>query len=321
MRGRYLDAATAPPPDRRTRDLIWECVALRHQLAVLERCQTRRPCFCPIDRLFWLFLSWWWQGWRGALTIIQADTVLRWRRYGIAAIWKYRSRGRWQGGRPRIPAETRGSDPRDGSREFSLERIHGELLKLGIAVSQATVSRYMPASRGGRRSQTWRTFVRNQATVIVCSRTIEGCGWINSIRFWLRAVRHGAPRFAAVALTAPRSWRPRYLAYTHGLIATHRRVRIARDVLLTVASIATIGRRLTPTKCKIDPLAAGRIRGPPRCARAQSASNRRHGSNGIRLACLAAGRSRGLQRCAAVTHVKSSDIGSPIGTKLCRVTI
>jgi putative transposase len=34
-------------------------------------------------------------------------------------------------------------------------RIHGELLKLGIAVAQSTVARYLP------RSQTWRTFLTN----------------------------------------------------------------------------------------------------------------------------------------------------------------
>src|SRR5215472_12206460 len=52
------DAPEACGADRRTRhDLIWECVALRHQLAGLKRCRTRRPCFRPIDRLFWVFLS------------------------------------------------------------------------------------------------------------------------------------------------------------------------------------------------------------------------------------------------------------------------
>jgi hypothetical protein len=41
-------------------------------------------------------------------------------------------------------------------------RIHGELLMLGFKVSQATVSRYLPAP-GRRPRQSWRTFVRNQA--------------------------------------------------------------------------------------------------------------------------------------------------------------
>jgi hypothetical protein len=41
-------------------------------------------------------------------------------------------------------------------------RIHGELLKLGIEISQATVAKYM-VRRRGRPSPTWRSFLRNQA--------------------------------------------------------------------------------------------------------------------------------------------------------------
>jgi transposase InsO family protein len=40
-------------------------------------------------------------------------------------------------------------------------RIHGELLKLGIAVAQSTVARYLPRP-GKPPSQTWRTFLTNQ---------------------------------------------------------------------------------------------------------------------------------------------------------------
>jgi len=39
-------------------------------------------------------------------------------------------------------------------------RIHGELLKLGIAVAQSTVARYLPRPRKPP-SQTWRTFLTN----------------------------------------------------------------------------------------------------------------------------------------------------------------
>ena len=44
-------------------------------------------------------------------------------------------------------------------------RIHGELLKLGIEVSQATVGRYLPR-RPKAPSPTWRSFLRNHMTVI-----------------------------------------------------------------------------------------------------------------------------------------------------------
>jgi hypothetical protein len=42
-------------------------------------------------------------------------------------------------------------------------RINGELFMLGFAVSQATVSRYLPAP-GRRPTQSWRSFLRNQAS-------------------------------------------------------------------------------------------------------------------------------------------------------------
>jgi hypothetical protein len=41
-------------------------------------------------------------------------------------------------------------------------RIHGEILKLGIDVSQATVARYMVRKRGAP-SPTWRSFLSNHA--------------------------------------------------------------------------------------------------------------------------------------------------------------
>src|SRR6266851_7659045 len=88
----------------RTRTALWlEAIALRHQIAVLERSRTRRPCFRRIDRLFWILLSRWWSSqWRESLLIVQPETVLRWRRSGWLALWRYRSSGRWRGGRPRV---------------------------------------------------------------------------------------------------------------------------------------------------------------------------------------------------------------------------
>ena len=84
--GRELPTRTA---------LLLEAIALRHQIAVLERSRTRRPCFSRFDRLLWILLSRWWPQWRESLMIVQAETVLRWRRNGWSAIWGYRLRGRW----------------------------------------------------------------------------------------------------------------------------------------------------------------------------------------------------------------------------------
>jgi putative transposase len=120
--------------------LVWGCVALQHQSAVLRRSGTRCQRFRPIDRLFWTFMSWWSPASRDALKVIQPETDLRWRRHGIALTWKYRSRGRRRGGRPGIARETRRLIREMAHANFlwGAPRIHGELLKLGTTVSQAT---------------------------------------------------------------------------------------------------------------------------------------------------------------------------------------
>jgi hypothetical protein len=162
-------------------------------------------------------------------------------------------------------------------------RIHGEVLKLGITISQATVSRYMPVPRGRHRSQTWRTFVRNQATAIVCNRTFEGLGWIDNIRSWSRVVRYRAATFAATALAGPPSSRTWYLARARSLIVTHQRVPAARDEDLRVSSAVSVARPITPAACTVHLLTAGWIRGPPRRAHTQSASCLRYRSHGFAL--------------------------------------
>jgi hypothetical protein len=53
--------------------------------------------------------------------------------------------------------------------------IHGELLKLGIQISQATVAKYMMRRRGAP-SPTWRSFLLNQAQRYRCHRHVcRGC--------------------------------------------------------------------------------------------------------------------------------------------------
>jgi hypothetical protein len=56
-----------------------EHVALRHQLAVLQR-SGRRPRLSRWDRFLWMWLSRAWAGWRSSLVIVQPATVLTWHR-------------------------------------------------------------------------------------------------------------------------------------------------------------------------------------------------------------------------------------------------
>ena len=135
-------------------------MALRHQLAVIER-TSPRPNLRPADRLLWVILSRILPNWREVLDIVKPDTVIGWHRKGFRLFWTWKSQRR-KGGRPAIPREVRDLI-RCMSRENPLwgaPRIHGELLKLGIDVSQATVSKYM-ANFPRPPSQSWRTFLRN----------------------------------------------------------------------------------------------------------------------------------------------------------------
>jgi hypothetical protein len=138
------------------RDLLLEMLALHHQLAVLARSNRR---FRTADRLLWLFLRRMWPQWHDALLLIQPATVDRWHRDRFDRRWWRRSR---RPGRPRIDSQVRDLIQRlaDENRLWGAPRIHGELLKLGVVVSERTVSRYLHG-RPRTPSQTWRTFLAN----------------------------------------------------------------------------------------------------------------------------------------------------------------
>src|SRR6266851_1761600 len=183
--------------------LLLEAIALRHQITVMERSRTRRPCFRRIDRLFWILLSRWWSQWRESLLIVQPETVLRWRRNGRLALWRYRSSGRWRGGRPRVASEVRNLI-RQMTREnflWGAPRIHGELLMLGFTVSQATVSRYLPAL-GRRPTQSWRGFLCNQASAFgqYSEARSRGSARRHVRSYWAKLMRFTAAQIAAVGV-------------------------------------------------------------------------------------------------------------------------
>jgi hypothetical protein len=54
----------------------------------------------------------------------------------------------------------------DANPRWGAPRIHGELLKIGIEVCQATVAKYMVRHRKPP-SQTWQTFLRNHTKDLV----------------------------------------------------------------------------------------------------------------------------------------------------------
>ncbi|HIL97661.1 MAG TPA: integrase, partial [Pseudomonadales bacterium] len=144
--------------------LTAENLALRQQLIVLKRDQNH-PTLKERDRLFWKVLS---RFWRDALLIVQPETVIRWHRRAFRFYWRRISRDGARG-RPRLDAEIKSlvlklsvANPLWGA-----PRIHGELLKLGIEISERSVSGIIHRNSPKPSSQTWKTFIKNHMTDMV----------------------------------------------------------------------------------------------------------------------------------------------------------
>jgi transposase InsO family protein len=141
-----LQAAVRP-----RQDLVLENLLLRHQLAVLTR-PTRRRSHARLrlwDKLVWILARRFCTGWRDHLSVVTPETVVRWHRLGWRLFWRWKSRSR--GGRPHLSPGCGGT-----------ERIRGELLKLGIVVSNRSIRRYRWRGPGRAPTQTC-TFLRNHA--------------------------------------------------------------------------------------------------------------------------------------------------------------
>jgi putative transposase len=116
----------------RSRALVeLENLALRHQLQVLRRQRPGRLRLLALDRWLWLWL---YRLWPRCLELMVLERE-------IGDLIRQMSNANPLWGAP---------------------RIHGELLKLGITLSQATGAKYM-VRRRGTPLLTWRSFLRNQS--------------------------------------------------------------------------------------------------------------------------------------------------------------
>jgi len=136
--------------------LVLENLALRQQLAVATQ-GGRRPRLCDADRMFWVALRQMWSDW--------AASFVAWHRVVYRAYWRRISRKR---GRPNTDTQVRALIRRMvAENHWGAPRIHGELLKLGVQVSERTVSRYLRACRRKPPPGTsWKTFLSNHREVL-----------------------------------------------------------------------------------------------------------------------------------------------------------
>ena len=182
------------------RAVALENLALRQQLAVLTRTR-KRPQLRPTDRLFWILLTNAWREWRTALMIVQPDTVLRWHRQWLRRRWADRSK-RIRPGRPSTDAAIRSlvEEMAAANPLWGAPGIHGELGKLGIAVSERTVSRLLQRRRRPP-SQTWRTFLANHAAALVSMDFFTVPTVTGRVLFVLVLLAHQRQRVVHVAIT------------------------------------------------------------------------------------------------------------------------
>jgi putative transposase len=148
-------------------NLSLEILALRQQLGVLKR-KNSRPRLRMQDRMFWILFRRLWPEWKNVLVIVKPETVVSWHRTGFRLFWRLRSRHK-DLGRPIINAEVRAIIQRmvRENPTWGAPRIHGELLKLGLEISERTVSRYIKRlSPSDQTRNLWATFLRNHREVI-----------------------------------------------------------------------------------------------------------------------------------------------------------
>jgi transposase InsO family protein len=130
----------------------------------------------------------------------EPETVIAWHRKGFRLFWTWRSRLR--SGRPPVPPDVR-TLIRTMSQKNPLwgaPRIHGELLKLGVKSSQATVAKYITRPSTPP-SQSWRTFLTNHVQQIAAADFFVVPTATCRLLFVLVILAHDRRRIVHVAVT------------------------------------------------------------------------------------------------------------------------
>ena len=132
--------------------------------------------------------------------VVEPETILRWHRSGFRAFWRWKSRNRI--GRPKVDRELRDLIRRMGRENplWGAPRIHGELLKLGVEVSERTVSRLLQGS-GRPASQTWRTFLTNHVSPLISIDFFTVPTFTGRVLFILVVLMHHRRRIVHVDVT------------------------------------------------------------------------------------------------------------------------
>ena len=180
--------------------VVLENLLLRQQIIIFKR-KTKRPRIENIDRIILAWISKLWNDWKSAMILVKPETVIGWHRKNFQLYWKWKSR---KVGRPAIDWELIKLIRRMQKENptWTAQRIQGELVKLGLDVSDNTVAKYMRKPKADpEKRQRWLTFLRNHAKHIVgidflVARTI----FFKSIHVFV-AISHDRRRILHFAVT------------------------------------------------------------------------------------------------------------------------
>jgi hypothetical protein len=171
--------------------------------------------------------------------------------------------------RPRVSSEVRHLITQMARENFlwGAPRIHGELLMLGFTVSQATVSRYLPAP-SRRPTQSWRTFLRNQASAFgeYSEQRSRGYARLHGQSCWAMLIRSAAAQIATVCVGLRRSPGRQQTTLNARRIGL-RSARCERAAMHRVHRLAAVSAGLQKARSNRLPTAVP-VRSPPYEARA-----------------------------------------------------
>ena len=185
-----------------------EILILRHQLAVLQRRQPRRPNVNWADRaLFAALLGVIPKARRQGLRLLVApDTILRWHHDIVRRRWAARS-VRGKTGRPATRRNIRALVLRLARENpgWGYRRIHGELAGLGVKVAASTVWEILkkagigPAPR--RTGLAWPQFLRSQAEAILACDFFTADLLDGTHAYVLAVIEHATRRIRILGIT------------------------------------------------------------------------------------------------------------------------
>jgi transposase InsO family protein len=184
-----------------------EILALRHQLAILQR-QIDRPRLTPPDRAFLAALLH--RLPRPTLRqlhlIVSPDTVLRWHRDLLRRHHANASRPKRPGRPPTVRSiQTLVLRLAKENPSWGYRRVHGELAMLAIKVAPSTVWE-IPRRNGiepapQRDRQTWAHFLRSQAHAILAADFFETRTLTGARRYVFAVIEHATRRVRILGAT------------------------------------------------------------------------------------------------------------------------